>query len=88
MFTVHCETCNTTRLLGPRRITGMDNTDQGIFVHFRCHCGAEATILTGRTAHQPAAETVAEPVDEPVPVAADMPAGERVLATCGAHAAA
>ena len=84
MFTVHCDTCDTTRLLGPRRITGMDNTDQGIFVHFRCFCGAEATILTGRAAHEP----VAESVDEPVPVDADVPAGERVLATCGAHVAA
>jgi len=83
MFTVHCDTCDTTRLLGPRRITGMDNTDQGIVVHFRCFCGADATVLTGRAAHQPVAETV----DEPLPVAA-VPAAERMLATCGAHVAA
>jgi len=91
MFTVHCDICDTTRLLGPRRITGMDNTDQGIVVHFRCFCGGEATVLTGRAAHQPVAAepppvVESTPVEAPGP--AGMPADEGVLATCGAHAAA
>jgi hypothetical protein len=94
MFTVHCDTCDTTRLLGPRRIIGMDNTDQGIVVHFRCFCGAEATVLTGRAAHRP---VPAPSVDEPAPVDAPAPApvpatvpayDERVLAPCGASTAA
>jgi hypothetical protein len=88
MFTVHCESCDTTRLLGPRRITGIDNTDQGILVHFRCFCGGEATVLTGRAATAPVA---AEKVDEPAPADAPttIPAyGDRVLVACGASTAA
>jgi hypothetical protein len=86
MFTVHCDSCDTSRLLGPRRIIGMDNTDHGILVHFRCFCGAVATVVTGRAAASPAS---AETVDEPAPAGAPAPAHDhRVLATCGASAAA
>jgi hypothetical protein len=90
MFNVHCDICDTTRLFGPRRIIGMDNTDQGIVVHFRCFCGGEATVRTGRAATSTVA---AETVDEPAPVDASASTsvpmdGERVLATCGADAAA
>jgi hypothetical protein len=90
MFTVHCDSCDTTRLLGPRRLIGTHNTDQGIFVLFRCFCGGVATVLTGRATTAPVA---AEPVDEPAPGDAPAPASvpaddHRVLAGCGAPAAA
>ena len=61
MFNVHCTTCDTTHLYGPRRIAGMTNTDEGIVVSFRCFCGGTASILTGRAAGAPVA---AAPVDQ------------------------
>lgn len=50
MFTIPCATCGATHLYGPRRITRLANTDDGIEVAVRCFCGAEATTRTGRGA--------------------------------------
>ena len=50
MFTVHCDICDNTYLLGNRRITAIDNTGAGIVVHFDCPRGHDVTVLTGRAA--------------------------------------
>jgi hypothetical protein len=35
-------------LLGERRIISVRNDDTGIHVHFRCWCGEEGEVRTGR----------------------------------------
>ena len=48
MFDHHCTACDRRQLIFPSQITGIDNTDHGIVVSFRCWCGAEQTLVTGR----------------------------------------
>ena len=48
MFTAHCPTHGTEVLLFARNITGLVNTADGIVVSWRCTCGTEGTLLTGR----------------------------------------
>ena len=58
MFTIHCPQEDTTILLGHRQIRGLENTDEGIVIHWRCYCGAtgqlsptgRASASSGRTA--------------------------------------
>ena len=47
MFDPHCTGCDEKVLLGTRRLEGMQNTEHGIVLVFRCHCGAPAMLLTG-----------------------------------------
>ena len=47
MFDPDCTGCGEKVLLGTRRLEGMQNTDQGIVLVFRCHCGSPALLLTG-----------------------------------------
>jgi hypothetical protein len=55
MFTVHCAGHGSQVILGNRAITQLVNTDHGIEVHWRCHCGTEGIELMGRLAEpQPA----------------------------------
>jgi hypothetical protein len=90
MFSVHCETCDTTHLYGPRRITAMANTDAGIVLTFRCFCGGEATLVTGRAATSPAPAGKPAPVPvETSPAPATAGADDRrELVGCGSNAAA
>ena len=50
MFDHHCTDCGKRQLIFPSQITSMNNTDHGIIVAFRCWCGAEQTMVTGRAA--------------------------------------
>ena len=48
MFTAHCPTHGTEVLLFARNITAIRNTADGIVVSWRCSCGSEGQLLTGR----------------------------------------
>jgi hypothetical protein len=50
MFDHHCTECGKRQLVFPSQITALANTDHGIVVAFTCWCGADQTMLTGRTA--------------------------------------
>lgn len=50
MFAHHCSACDRRMLVFPDQITGLVNTDHGIVVSFECWCGADQTMVTGRTA--------------------------------------
>ena len=39
MFTVHCTGHRARVLLGPRSIERLVQTDDGINIEWRCHCG-------------------------------------------------
>lgn len=61
MFTVHCETIGRTRLLGPRSITSLENTADGVVLYYRCHCGASGFVAGGahpRSYHGPSTAEV------------------------------
>lgn len=47
MFDPHCPACQKRVLLGTRRLEGVANTSDGIFMVFRCYCGGRASLLTG-----------------------------------------
>jgi len=49
MFDHHCTTCAQRQLIFPSQITGLVNTGAGIVVRFTCWCGAEQTMLTGKS---------------------------------------
>lgn len=48
MFSVDCPKHGTKVLLGHRSIVALRNTAAGIEVHWRCPCGGEGHLLTGR----------------------------------------
>jgi len=53
MFDHHCTACDKRQLIFPSQVTSLVNSEHGIIVAFECWCGAEQTMLTGRTAgHQ------------------------------------
>lgn len=52
MFDPTCSRCGKKVLLGFRSLEGIENTDRGINMTFRCHCGSKAYLHTGAT--QPA----------------------------------
>lgn len=53
MFDPICTHCERRVLLGYRRLESLRNTDEGIALVFRCHCGHPAVLLTGAGRHQP-----------------------------------
>ena len=57
MFDHHCTACDKRQLIFPRQVTSLVNTDHGIIVALTCWCGADQTLLTGRSADR--RETVA-----------------------------
>ena len=60
MFDHNCTACGKRQLIFPSQITSMDNNEQGIVVAFRCWCGADQTMVTGRAAtERPAAHLAA-----------------------------
>jgi hypothetical protein len=59
MFDHNCTDCGKRQLIFPSQITAMTNTDHGIIVAFTCWCGAEQTMLTGKTAARAARVTLA-----------------------------
>jgi hypothetical protein len=50
MFAHTCSACERRQLIFTSQITALHNTDHGIEVLFRCWCGAEQIMLTGRRA--------------------------------------
>ena len=52
MFSVHCAGHGSRVILGTRAITKLENTDHGIELHWRCHCGTVGVDLVGRLAEQ------------------------------------
>jgi hypothetical protein len=47
MFSVHCPGHGSRVILGNRAITKLMNTEHGIELHWRCHCGAEGVEVVG-----------------------------------------
>jgi hypothetical protein len=43
MFDIYCPRHRTRVLLGPRRIETLAYTANGLFVQWRCYCGASGT---------------------------------------------
>ncbi|HEX6151009.1 hypothetical protein [Nocardioides sp.] len=52
MFAHHCTACDRRQLVLSGQVDGIVNTDHGMIVSFRCWCGAEQTMVTGRTARR------------------------------------
>ena len=50
MFDHLCTACGKRQLIFSSQLTSLLNTDRGIIVAFDCWCGAEQTMLTGRSA--------------------------------------
>jgi hypothetical protein len=48
MFAVHCPRHGRQVLLGPRSIQSLENTAEGVVLHWECRCGAVGTVRTGR----------------------------------------
>ncbi|HKX70820.1 MAG TPA: hypothetical protein VJM75_06310 [Acidimicrobiales bacterium] len=48
MFSIHCPHHRTRVLLGPRAIESLDNTADGVILHWRCYCGARGAQRYGR----------------------------------------
>ncbi len=47
MLGIDCPHCGPT-LVWESRLRGVEHTPAGILVRFRCYCGHEGTLLTGR----------------------------------------
>lgn len=51
MFTVYCRVLEAETIIWPSAITAIDNTDEGIVVHFACSCGQHGgRVVTGKRA--------------------------------------
>jgi hypothetical protein len=50
MFSVHCAGHRSRVILSNRAITALVNTDHGIELHWRCHCGTTGVELVGALA--------------------------------------
>jgi hypothetical protein len=48
MFDAYCHRHGARVLLGERRITALRNDATGIHIRFRCWCGEEGEVVTGR----------------------------------------
>jgi hypothetical protein len=53
MFTVNCPGHRARVLLGPRSIERLVDTDDGIAIEWRCHCGSRGVV--GRDGSTPVA---------------------------------
>ena len=49
MFDIYCPRHGARVLLGSRSIESIENTPDGIVVHWRCRCGTTGRLTTGRT---------------------------------------
>jgi hypothetical protein len=54
MFSVYCKQCGSVLLLGPANIVAVQNTSNGIVVHFRCHAGHQGVWSVGAASDHPA----------------------------------
>jgi hypothetical protein len=48
MFDIHCPRHQSAVLLGPRAVEALENTDDGVVMHWRCRCGETGTLVLGR----------------------------------------
>ena len=58
MFAIDCPRHQAKVLLGPRAVEQLVNTEDGVALRWRCHCGATGVETFGRaetTAARPAA---------------------------------
>jgi hypothetical protein len=55
MFDHNCTACHKRQLIFSSQVSSLENTEQGIVVHFTCWCGADQSLLTGRAAARPVA---------------------------------
>ncbi len=53
MFSVYCEQCGSVLLLGPANILAVQNSSEGIVVHFRCHAGHRGVWLASARSDRP-----------------------------------
>lgn len=54
MFSVYCKHCGSVLLLGPANIVAVQNTSDGIVVHFQCHAGHQGVWLASTDPDSPA----------------------------------
>jgi hypothetical protein len=59
MFAHDCSSCGKRQLVFVSQVTSLVNTDHGIVLRFRCWCGAEQLLLTGKAAGEAAPVGVA-----------------------------
>lgn len=50
MFSVHCTGHGSRVILSNRAITSLVNTEHGIELHWRCHCGTTGVEVLGALA--------------------------------------
>lgn len=48
MFAHDCSSCGKRQLVFVSQVTSLVNTDHGIELRFRCWCGAEQLVVTGK----------------------------------------
>jgi hypothetical protein len=49
MFAIDCPRHQARVLLGPRAVEQLVNTEGGVELHWRCHCGATGVETLGTT---------------------------------------
>src|SRR6266704_1487523 len=54
MFSVYCKQCGSVLLLGPANIVAVQNSSEGIVVHFQCHAGHRGVWLASARSDRPA----------------------------------
>jgi hypothetical protein len=47
MFDIYCPRHQSRVLLGPRAVEALENTDDGVVIHWRCRCGETGTEVHG-----------------------------------------
>lgn len=47
MFSAWCNRFDKEVLIWPNALKGIDNTEEGVVVHYVCACGAHVEMLTG-----------------------------------------
>ncbi|HLF60927.1 MAG TPA: hypothetical protein VI980_07105 [Acidimicrobiia bacterium] len=47
MFLAHCDHLDRKVIIWTSSLDGIENTEKGIVVHYRCACGRPAEMLTG-----------------------------------------
>src|SRR6266542_6166302 len=54
MFSAYCKQCGSVLLLGPANIVAIQNSSEGIVVHFQCHAGHRGVWLASAGSDRPA----------------------------------
>src|SRR6266536_2583646 len=54
MFSAYCKQCGSVLLLGPANIVAIQNSSEGIVVHFQCHAGHRGVWLASARSDRPA----------------------------------